>query len=89
MEQTSAEALHKLEDQLTCSICLDRYTNPKILPCFHSFCLHCLKHVLPEVTQNGDYALPCPTCRCTCQIPPQGVQALPSIICNQQPCRSI
>ena len=29
----TAEALHKLEEQLTCSICLDQYTNPKALPC--------------------------------------------------------
>ena len=39
----SSEALRKLEEQLTCPICLEQFTNPKILPCFHSFCLHCLE----------------------------------------------
>ena len=24
-------------------ICLDNFNNPKVLPCCHSFCLHCLK----------------------------------------------
>ena len=73
----ASEALHKLEEQLTCSICLDQYTNPKILPCFHTFCLDCLKGVLPEVTQQGHYSLPCPTCRSPCQLPQQGIETLP------------
>ena len=73
----TAEALHRLEEQLTCSICLDQYTNPKALPCLHSFCLDCLKGVLPEVTQQGHYSLPCPTCRSPCQLPQQGIETLP------------
>ena len=73
----ASEARHKLEEQLTCSICLDQYTNPKILPCFHTFCLDCLKGVLPEVTQQGHYSLPCPTCRSPCQLPQQGIETLP------------
>ena len=76
-KRLASEALHKLEDQLTCSICLDQYTNPKILPCFHTFCLDCLKGVLPEVTQQGHYSLPCPTCRSPCQLPQQGIETLP------------
>ena len=39
----STEALKKLEEQLTCPICLEQFTNPKSFPCFHSFCLHCLE----------------------------------------------
>ena len=73
----ASEALHKLEEQLTCSICLDQYTNPKALPCLHSFCLDCLKGVPAEVTQQGHYSLPCPTCRSPCQLPQQGIETLP------------
>ena len=73
----TAEALHKLEEQLTCSICLDQYTNPKALPCLHSFCLDCLKAVPSEITQQGHYSLPCPTCRSPCQLPQQGIETLP------------
>ena len=74
---SSSEVLHKLEEQLTCPICLEQYTNPKFLPCFHSFCSKCLENV-PLELQQGSYNLPCPTCRSPCQLPQQGVQALPS-----------
>ena len=78
MATQSSEVLHKLEEQLTCPICLEQYTNPKFLPCFHSFCSKCLENVPLELGQQGSYTLPCPTCRSPCQLPHQGVQALPS-----------
>ena len=34
---TASEALKNLEQQLTCLVCLDRYTQPRTLPCLHSF----------------------------------------------------
>ena len=73
----SSKVLHKLEEQLTCPICLEQYTNPKFLPCFHSFCSKCLENV-PLELQQGSYTLTCPTCRSPCQLSQQGVQALPS-----------
>ena len=72
----SSEALDKLEEQLTCPICLEQFTNPKILPCFHSFCLHCLESVAPELVE-GNLCLPCPTCRSPCPNPDKGLASLP------------
>ena len=74
--RSSSEALKKLEEQLTCPICLEQFTNPKILPCFHSFCLHCLKGVAPELVK-GKLCLPCPTCRSPCPNPDKGLASLP------------
>ena len=34
-----------LYDQLTCSVCLLRYKDPRTLPCHHSFCRVCLKGI--------------------------------------------
>ena len=74
--RSSSEALKKLEEQLTCPICLEQFTNPKILPCFHSFCLHCLKGVAPELVK-GKLCLHCPTCRSPCPNPDKGLTSLP------------
>ena len=43
-------ALKELDEQLTCSVCLDQYTNPKTLQCHHSFCLTCIER-LPQEPQ--------------------------------------
>ena len=50
MAQQSSTALKELDEQLTCNVCLDQYTNPKTLPCLHSFCLKCIEK-LPQEPQ--------------------------------------
>ena len=40
-----------LYDQLTCSVCLQRYKDPRTLPCHHSFCRVCLERV-PVLEQD-------------------------------------
>ena len=72
----SSDALKKLEEQLTCPVCLEQFTKPKILPCFHSFCLHCLEGVAPELIE-GNLCLPCPTCRSPYPNPDKGLASLP------------
>ena len=61
----------QLEQLLTCAICLDRYRNPKLLPCHHTYCQEpCLEGLV-------DYArrqIKCPECRAEHRIPYQGVQ---------------
>ena len=53
---TTKDALKKLE----CSICLDTFKQPKLLPCFHVFCKSpCLEKL---VAKDG-HSLTCPTCR--------------------------
>ena len=61
-------ALKEFEQQLTCPVCLDIYTNPKILPCHHSFCQHCLEG-LPVNPQGNKYFIKCPTCRISTELP--------------------
>ena len=41
---TASDALKQLDQQLTCPVCLERYTHPRTLPCLHSFCHQCLGH---------------------------------------------
>ena len=72
----SSDALRKLEEQLTCPICLDHYINPKTLPCFHPFCHQCLEG-LPLDLQGKKHFLSCPTCRTPTELPEAGVVGFP------------
>ncbi|XP_033111422.1 E3 ubiquitin-protein ligase TRIM56-like [Anneissia japonica] len=58
---------------LECSLCMERFTNPKSLPCIHSFCLGCLEKWVKE--SNGR-RFSCPICREVCQVPTGGLQDL-------------
>ena len=62
------EALLKnLKEHVTCSICLDTYTEPKTIDCLHTFCCECLeKHALTSQTQ-GSYR--CPECQAQVGVP--------------------
>ena len=73
---SSSPGLLKLEEQLTCPVCLDHYTNPKTLPCLHSFCQDCLEG-LPLDKKNETYYLSCPTCHHCTELPEEGAGAFP------------
>ena len=51
----------QFDDQLTCNVCLGQYTNPKTLPCHHSFCLECIQP-LPIIIKVIIITKPITTC---------------------------
>ena len=74
---SSSPGLLKLEEQLTCPVCLDLYTNPKTLPCLHSFCEACIER-FPQDKEGETYYLSCPTCRHCTELPGEGAGAFPA-----------
>jgi len=58
-----------------CPICLDDVKCPKLLPCLHSYCFHCLQEYW-KGANPGDEAF-CPVCRKVLTIPDEGLEALP------------
>uniref|UniRef100_A0A8C4RJS4 E3 ubiquitin-protein ligase TRIM16-like n=1 Tax=Erpetoichthys calabaricus TaxID=27687 RepID=A0A8C4RJS4_ERPCA len=47
-----------LQDEFTCSICLDTLTDPVTIPCGHNFCLKCLTNYWDQSQECS-----CPQCR--------------------------
>ena len=62
--------LHNRHDEVSCSVCMCTFTDPKQLPCLHSFCLHCLNGIQRTSGLHGK--ITCPECRRQFQIPGNG-----------------
>ncbi|XP_060852940.1 RING finger protein nhl-1 isoform X3 [Rhopalosiphum padi] len=73
--------MEQFEQLLTCAICLDRYRNPKLLPCQHSFCMEpCMDGLVDYVRRQ----VKCPECRAEHRIPYNGVQGYPTNVTLQR-----
>ena len=69
--------LDSLHEEVSCSVCMTTFTDPKILPCLHTFCLHCLNGILRTSGRYDIFA--CPECRKEVQVPSSGnLQDLPT-----------
>ena len=54
----------------TCKKCSRLYTDPRILPCLHSFCKNCIESLV--VRDGSKQTICCPSCRTTTPIPENG-----------------
>jgi hypothetical protein len=50
-------------DTFQCSICLDRFHDPVILVCEHSFDRTCLQEFIDQKSTPDQHSVPCPICR--------------------------
>ena len=59
--------LKNLKEHVTCSICLDTFTEPKTITCLHTFCCECLKRHALTTEQRGKFR--CPECQAQVDVP--------------------
>ncbi|XP_052780296.1 uncharacterized protein LOC128217293 [Mya arenaria] len=58
-------ASSKTNDLLHCSICLEKFQQPRALPCLHTFCHLCLQEFIDTSARKGNLSsgFECPVCR--------------------------
>ena len=64
----------QLDNVMECSICTEVFTDPRVLPCGHTYCLKCIKAWGDQ--QSGD-KLACPVCMKEFTLPSSGVEGVP------------
>ena len=57
---------------LECPICQEEFSEPRVLPCQHTFCLHFLEKIREH--QNTTESIPCPVCRATYHLSASGIE---------------
>ena len=62
--------LDNIYEHVCCTVCTERFTNPKQLPCFHSVCFHCLQRI--QATSGTPDTILCPECGQNFTIPENG-----------------
>lgn len=55
---------------LKCGLCSDKFHEPKLLSCLHSFCLNCLRRYVEKGKYKSKF--PCPLCSRNIDIPKTG-----------------
>lgn len=75
--------MENLEEDLTCSVCYSLFSDPRVLPCSHTFCRTCLDNLLQASTNYSIWRplrlpIKCPNCRSVVELPPTGVDTLPT-----------
>ena len=68
------KSLEELEKEITCAICQEHYTDPKILPCLHYYCKKCILKLTLRTATNQPFS--CPECRKETTLPEGGVEEL-------------
>ena len=84
------DPINQLEENLQCTVCLEVLTEPRTLPCCHSFCKVCLERIVQTCRDKAPRGrpireFPCPNCRATFILAPdKHVADMPRnhFICN-------
>jgi len=70
----SNKTWEQLEREITCAVCQEHYTEPKILPCLHYYCKQCILRM--DLRTGSGQPFSCPECRSEISLPVGGVDEL-------------
>ena len=76
MAENKEKGVKDLEQEITCAICHEHYTDPKVLPCCHYYCKQCIHHL--ALRTGIEKPFPCPECRKDTTLPEASVDNLPT-----------
>ncbi len=68
------KTLEQMENEITCAVCQEHYTEPKVLPCLHYYCKECVLKMALRMPSNKPFS--CPECRKDTILPEGGVDEL-------------
>ena len=68
------KTVEELEREITCGICQEHYTEPKVLPCLHYYCKKCVLRLALRTCTGKPFS--CPECRSEATLPEGGVDEL-------------
>lgn len=54
LSSQNAKLREQMDQRLSCSVCLERFNDPRLLDCNHSFCKQCLLDVFNKRPKNVD-----------------------------------
>src|SRR6218665_182502 len=76
MATVKSSALTQLTEMTECCICLKTFTDPRMLPCIHTFCFQCLQEMVDKSDKKPGDEIQCPVCRKEFTLPNDGVQGI-------------
>ena len=71
----SGEEWRQIEEEVTCSICGGLFTDPKTIPCLHTFCKRCIERSI-ESNKKMAVVVCCPLCRAP--LPQDEIASIPT-----------
>ena len=78
----SGELIKKFEAELTCAVCGERFHDPRVLPCLHTYCRKCVESLTQQKSASDEpdtkiSTVVCPQCREEHTLPETGAGKLP------------
>src|SRR6218665_2761425 len=76
MATRKGSVIIQLTEMTECCICLKTFTDPRMLPCIHTFCFQCLNELVKMSDKKPGDKMKCPVCRTEFTFPNDGVQGI-------------